>query len=140
MRVHHRTKQSTSRFLLHILYGKSRYTGNHLCPAGTGKRLQTDVPKFQRIWIGFPCFAGNLSGNPPVSSSVFIGVSTFFCFCSDDAVGLYCFDSLVCAAALENLQKSFSGKTPQSPQRIPAHLFFADHYTCVVGFVPAAFQ
>ena len=42
--------------------------------------------------------------------------------------------------ALENLQKSFSGKTPQSPQRIPAHLFFADHYTCVVGFVPAAFQ
>lgn len=51
-----------------------------------------------------------------------------------------CFDSLVCPAALEDLQKFFSGEPSQSPQRIPEHPFFADHCANTVCAVPVAFQ
>lgn len=112
----------------------------HCDPLVQGKRLQTDVPEFQRIWIGCPCVADHLSGNSPVSSILLAGASPFFCFCSGNTVGICCFDSLVCPAALEDLQKSFSGEPSQSPQRIPEHPFFADHCANTVCAVPVAFQ
>lgn len=49
-------------------------------------------------------------------------MSTFFCFCSGDAVGLCCFDSLVCAAALEIYRNLSQGK-PLSHRKGYLHIF-----------------